>query len=347
MRWLRWIGFGGLVLIGLAAIVYWFYIYPTFWTANVKPAGTPHIVTIPTGSSYADVEQILEEASVLEQISTFRRCANQLKYPNLVKPGRYQLTPGWSNLQLVRHLRSGQQEPVRLTFHNVRLLDELAGVIARQIEPDSSSLLRVFDQQIPAILPHADQQADTALCFFLPNTYQVYWNTTPEGLIQRLDRDYQAFWTPTRRQQAQDLAMTPNQVYTLASIVEKETQVNPEKARIAGVYLNRLQRGIPLQADPTVVFAKRAFTARRVLKKDLAFDSPYNTYLYAGLPPGPICMPSLASLEAVLQAEEHDYLYFCARPDNSGAHNFARTLTAHLANARRFQRWLDQQGIYQ
>lgn len=333
-----------LLLIGVAAV--WFaWVYPVFLKPNDPAASEMVYLEIPTGSDYQEVRLRLSSAKLVSDVRHFDRCADLLKYPNLVKPGRYRIDPTWNNLTLVRHLRSGQQAPVRLTFNNVRTLPELAGKVARYLEPDSMSFTDAFFR-IRELLPDSPVGVDSTLCLFLPNTYELYWNTSPVAFLERMHREYKLFWTEARQSAAARQGLTPVQAYILASIVEKETLVQDEKPRIAGVYLNRLQRGMLLQADPTVVFALGDFEKERVLFRDLEVDSPYNTYKYPGLPPGPIFMPDTRTIDAVLQAEAHDYLYFCARPDNTGRHAFAKTLDQHNANARKFQQWLNQRGVY-
>lgn len=342
-----WILTAGLAAIAGGAALFWFlWFYPIFLKPNTTQASNPFTLDIPTGQTLAGLLSQLEEQGILHDKGTFRQCALRLNLDTRIKPGRYRLTPGWNNLQLVRHLRSGQQVPVRLIINNIRTLEELAGRLSTQIEPDSVTLLRgLLDGDRSLDTLYFDDE--TLLCLFLPNTYEVWWSVTPAQLLERMKREYRKFWTAERQAQAEQLGMDPLQVCVLASIVEKETRVRQEMSTIAGVYLNRLQTGMLLQADPTVVFALRAFDKERILTRDLEVDSPYNTYRYPGLPPGPITLPELHTLDAVLRAEKHDYLFFCARPDNSGAHAFAKTHNAHIINARKFRRWLDQRGIFQ
>ncbi|MCB0689193.1 MAG: endolytic transglycosylase MltG, partial [Saprospiraceae bacterium] len=239
---------------------------------------------------------------------------------------------------------SGNQTPVNLVINNVRTINDLAGKIASQVEVDSSTLANYLKD--PSFLNKFDLDAEDAMTLFIPNTYQVYWTVSPDALSERLSQEKIKFWESNDRvRKATDLNLTPAQVYTLASIVERETQAGKERPTVAGLYLNRLKQGIPLQADPTVVFATGIYDLRRVLNVHLEIDSPYNTYKYAGLPPGPIFMPSIQSIDAVLDAEKHDYLYMCARPDNSGLHAFAASLSAHNQNANRYRQWLNDRGI--
>jgi UPF0755 protein len=248
-----------------------------------------------------------------------------------------------SNNDLVALLRSGRQDPVKLIFNNIRTPEQLAGRIARQIEADSVSLITAFRDTNR--LNKLGIPMHHLAMLFIPNTYEFFWNTTAEGFIERMIREYDAFWSGNRDERLPAIRMSRAEVVTLASIIEMETRKNDEKDRIAGVYMNRLRIGMRLQADPTLVFAHGDFSIRRVLKRHKNIDSPYNTYRYAGLPPGPIAFPSISSIDAVLNYETHDYLYFAAREDFSGYHNFSRTYYQHLANARRYHRALNERNI--
>ena len=240
-------------------------------------------------------------------------------------------------------LCGGLQTPVKVTFNNMRDVDMLAGRIATQIEADSSSLSILLHNQ--DYVKQLGFNNYTIPALFLPDTYEFYWNTDSEGFVNRMFQEYNKFWNEERKQQAQTKGLTPVQVSTLASIVNKETNMSDEMPRVAGVYLNRLKSNWLLQADPTLVFAWNDFTIKRVLDRHKEIESPYNTYKYPGLPPGPICIPSLAAVKAVLNAEDHHYFYFCAKEDFSGYHNFAKTLAEHNRNAAKYQQALNQRGI--
>ena len=248
-----------------------------------------------------------------------------------------------SNNQLVNMLRGGLQSPVKVTFNNIRDVDMLAGRIADQIEADSTSISNLLHNQ--QYINQLGFDSATIPALFLPDTYEFYWTTDAEGFVSRMFQEYNKFWNDERKQQAAAKNLTPIQVSTLASIVNKETNMSDEMPRVAGVYLNRLKNNWLLQADPTLVFAWKDFSIRRVLDSHKEIESPYNTYKYIGLPPGPICIPSLAAIKAVLNAEEHHYFYFCAREDFSGYHNFAKTLAEHNRNAAKYQQALNQKGI--
>jgi UPF0755 protein len=260
-----------------------------------------------------------------------------------IKPGKYKITKGLSNIELVRLLRSGKQEPIKLTFQNIRLKTDFAGYIGKNFEIDSLAFLNMLDS-IDLVRQYGFDE-ETIFCMFIPNTYEMYWNTSKEKFFERMQKEYVKFWHTERIAQAKTIGLSPVQVSILASIVDQEALLNREMVRIAGVYMNRLNRGIKLEADPTVIFANGDFTVKRVLYKLLQKDSPYNTYKYSGLPPGPICMPSVAAIDAVLHFEKHNYIYFCAKEDFSGLHNFASNVTEHQMNARKFQQALNNRGI--
>jgi UPF0755 protein len=261
-----------------------------------------------------------------------------------IKPGRYILKGGWSNYEFLSTIRSGNQSPFMVVVRSQRSLEKFASSISAQIEADSGSLIRAFTE--PEFLESQKIDPENVLSYIIPNSYEFYWNTSAEQFRDRIVKEHNDFWRSNNRiSKAASLGMEPEEVYTLASIVEKETAKVEERPTIAGVYLNRLQRNIPLQADPTVIFANQDYNIRRVLNKHLEIDSPYNTYKYSGLPPGPISMASISSIDAVLNAEDHNYLFFCARPDDSGLHQFASTLSEHNRNARKFHNWLNSRGI--
>jgi UPF0755 protein len=254
----------------------------------------------------------------------------------LIKPGHYVLQEGMSNDALINMLRLGTQTPVQVIFNNIRTKEQLARVISKQIEADSSSLMAFLNDT--AYLLALGLNNETALCLFIPNTYEFFWNTSARQFMDRMQREHDAFWAGNREEKARAIGLSQAEVITLASIVDKETNKNDEKAAIAGVYMNRLDRNWLLQADPTLVYASGDFGLTRVLNIHKEINSPYNTYMYAGLPPGPICIPSIASIDAVLNYEDHDYFFFCAKDDFSGYHVFAKSITQHNRNARRYHK---------
>ena len=332
----------GILTVFTLAFGYW--LYKTVMSPNVQTAGGKEVVIyIPTGSDFGQVESILSESSFLINEKSFHWVAQKKDYPENIRPGRYLVKDGMSNNQLVNMLRGGLQSPVKVTFNNIRDVDMLAGRIATQIEADSASISNLLHNQDYINQLGFNNQTIPAL--FLPDTYEFYWNTDAEGFVVRMFQEYNKFWTEERKQKAQSKGLTPIQVSTLASIVNKETNMSDEMPRVAGVYLNRLKNNWLLQADPTLVFAWDDYSIRRVLDRHKEIESPYNTYKYIGLPPGPICIPSIAAIKAVLDVEDHNYFYFCAKEDFSGYHNFAKTLTEHNRNAIKYQQALNQRGI--
>ncbi len=320
-----------------------YYAYQIVYTPNVDTKGQPAFVYIPKGATFLQAMDSVEASGVIIDKLSMRFMAKLMDYDELVKPGRYELVNGWSNRQLIGVLRSGEQTPVKLTFNNVRLRSQLAEKLALEVEPDVETIDSLLNDQ--AYLQSLGFDTTTVVSMFIPNTYEVYWTTTAPELLARMKTEYDKFWTPERKAKAAKLGLSPKEVSTLASIVQAETIKNDEKPRVAGVYLNRLHKGMLLQADPTVVFAVRDFTIRRVLNTHLKTDSPYNTYKYKGLPPGPINVPNISSIDAVLNPEQHNYIYFCAKEDFSGYHSFAVTQAEHLANARRYQKALTARNI--
>ena len=290
------------------------------------------------------VLKLLTDSGKLINPGNFKTFARLKDYPKNIKTGAYQIQAGWGNNKLINMLRSGAQTPVMVTFNNIRTREDLAGKLARQLQSDSLSFLLAFKNDSNAT--RNGFKPETFPSLFIPNTYSLYWTTTPSVFLTRMKREYESFWNETRTSKAKILGLTADQVATLASIVQEESNKNDEKPVIAGVYLNRLRKKWPLQADPTVRFALGDFTIRRILTAQLSVDSPYNTYKIAGLPPGPINFPEISSLEAVLNAITHDYFYFCAKEDFSGYHNFAKTLAEHNNNARKYQEALNKRKIF-
>lgn len=292
---------------------------------------------------FEDVIHNIGELHLVDDTATFRWAAKKMEYPGRVKPGKYKLDPGMNNRTLINKLGGGFQEPVKLRFENVRLKENLAAVLANQLEPDSIAFINLLNNDSLARSYGFD--AENFFSMFIPNTYEFYWNTSADAFAKRMHEEYQKFWNKERTEKAANLNLTPQQVSVLASIVKGEALHTDEMPTIAGLYLNRLQKGMLLQADPTVIFANNDFTIRRVLYRHLRTDSPYNTYLYRGLPPGPIMMPSISSIDAVLNYQQHNFLYMCAKEDFSGYHNFAVTQAEHNINARKFQQALNERNI--
>jgi UPF0755 protein len=339
-RFKHWIILSGLILM-ISLIVLSYNIYNKIYQPNVEQTTT---IFISTGSDYQKVLSILKDKNILFDVKSFNWVAKRKMYPSLVRPGAYKIEKGWNNNVLVDRLRSGIQTPVNVTFNNIRLRENLAGVLPHYLEPDSASFLAVLNND--SLANQYGFTHENFTCLFIPNTYEFYWTTTPLKFIARMKREYDLFWNESRRNKAALLSLSPPQVMTLASIIQEETNKNDEKSRISGVYINRLQKGWLLQADPTIRYAMRDFSVKRILTDYLKIDSPYNTYKYSGLPPGPINFPDISSIDAVLNSEKHDYLYFCAKDDFSGYHNFAKTLYEHNINAAKYQRALNNLKIW-
>lgn len=321
-----------------------FYFYQIFFSPNtLVESDQPYYLKIPSNAVFKNVvDQLYEEKAINDALS-FSFVSKVLGYQDAVKPGLYKIDPKMNNLSLVRMLRSGRQLPVKVTFNNIRTKEELAEKITANLEVTEEQFLALIQDSV--YIRKFGFEEETIMSMFVPNTYEFWWNTSPEALFDRMYKEYQSFWTDERKQKAQALGLNQQEVSTLASIVQAESQKSDERPKIAGVYLNRLRIGMPLQADPTLVFAAGDFSIKRLTAVQMAIESPYNTYKYAGLPPGPINLPDINSLNAVLNYESHDYLYFCAKEDFSGYHAFAINYNDHMANARRYQRALNAANI--
>ncbi len=332
-------------LIVLVALILVLAVYRVISGSVTVADGERAVIYIPEGSSYAQVMDSVKSAGLMiENKMILDWIAGKKGYPQRIRPGRFVVEKSMSYSGFINMLRSGRQSPVNVTFNNIRTINDLAGVVSKQIEADSADIVAFFCN--PANYSGDGFTGETILSLFIPDTYELYWNTDPAKFYARMLREYNRFWNDKRLQQADKIGLTGPEVSTLASIIDHETTKADEKPLIAGVYLNRLKRGIPLQADPTIKFAVNDFTMNRILNKHLLIDSPYNTYKYKGLPPGPITCPSIESIDAVLNAAVHDYLFFAARPDFSGYHNFSRTLREHNRNAAMYQRELNRRKIF-
>jgi len=332
-----------LVAIVLVASAYGYSIYKKIFSANTSFSEAEVYVYITTHSRYQDVERILNP--YIKSMDNFRLTAEKKNYPQNIKSGRFLLKNGMNNNDIINSLR--QNIPIQLKFNNQETIEHFAGRIAQQIEPDSLSILNSILNS--DFLAENGFTQETILSMFIPNTYEFFWNTSAWQFRERMAKEYRRFWTNERLEKAKRHNLTPQQVSILASIVQKETVKIDERAKIAGVYLNRLDKKMLLQADPTVIFAiKKHFndwekSIKRVLLKDTKIESPYNTYFVAGLPPGPIVMPDISVIEAVLNPEKHDYLYFCASVERFGYHEFAKNLQQHNVNAAKYHQWIQQQ----
>jgi len=314
--------------------------YKTFMAENVRNREVT--VVVPPAATFEQVMDTLRKYEVLESEKTFRRTADVLKYKTM-RVGKYDISDCRSNLDLVRLLRRGQHYPVKFTFNNVRTADQFVERVGNTFffEPEELSAL-LHDRNAMQTYGLTDT---TAVCLFIPNTYEIYYDITASEFLDRMYADYQKFWNDTRRATADEIGLTPVQVATLASIVEEENMRPSEKAIIAGLYINRLNKGMLLQSDPTVKFALGDFARKRILNADLQVESPYNTYKYAGLPPGPIRIPEASTMDSVLHYRHHNYLYMCAKEDFSGYHNFTESAAVHAQNAARYRAALNARNI--
>jgi UPF0755 protein len=332
----------GILASGLIAASF---LFGLVFISCVVPADKPAVIYIPRGATYTDVlDSIRSGGLIIKNQGIFDWVAAKKNYPSLVKPGRYVVDGKMNCNDFINMLRSGRQTPVRVTFNNIRTMNDLAGKIGRQIETDSAAIISFLED--PANYSDDGFTRENIMSVFIPDTYELLWSSDPEQFYTRMLREHRRFWNAERKEKAGRINLSETEVSILASIVDEEAVVADEKPRIAGVYINRLKRGIPLQADPTIKFAVNDFTLNRILNQHLLADSPYNTYKYKGLPPGPIRCPSIDGIDAVLNAEKHDYLYFVARADFSGYHNFSRTLTEHNRYADQYRKELNRRKIY-
>lgn len=329
-----------LLLVLVSAVV----LYRIVFGLNVRSSVYRASIYIPEGASYSQVIDSLRTHVEIRNMRLFDWIAREKGYPGSIKSGRYVVDRPMSYNELINTLKSGRQTPVKVTFSNIRTPGELAGMLAHQIEPDSTEIMNFLSDASKYSKDGFNRE--TIISVFIPDTYELYWNTGPSGLYSRMLQEYRKFWNSSRLEKSREIGLTPTEVSTLASIIDFEAMKSEEKPRIAGVYLNRLRRGIPLQADPTIKFALNDFALNRILYEYLKVDSPYNTYKYKGLPPGPIGCATVKSIDAVLNAEKNDYLYFAARADFSGYHNFSKTLAEHNRNAAQYQRELNRRKIF-
>jgi UPF0755 protein len=329
---------------GIIFLILSFFAYKQLFGISVFPIDKPCVLYIPSGSSYNQVLDSIRSNLEVRNPELFMRVANKKRYPQSIKPGRYIIKEPLSVNELINILRSGRQSPVKVTFNNIRTLNQLAGKFGKQLETDSVQIMDFFADE--SNFSADGFTKETIISLFIPDTYELFWNTGPEGVYQRMLKEYNRFWNEERLARAAEKELNRIEVSILASIIDDEVTKKDEKPRIAGVYLNRLKRGIPLQACPTIKFAMNDFTITRVLKVHLETESPYNTYKYKGFPPGPIGCPSIEGIDAVLNAEKHDYLFFAAKADFSGYHNFSRTLSEHNRYAAEYQRELNKRKIF-
>ena len=340
-----------ILLIFLIALIVGGYMgyemYQRVYQSNVTLENTTDkYFYIYSDDSFADVVNSLYKKGYIKNRESFSWVAEKkANFKNNIHPGRYQIKEGMNNNQLVDLLRSGIQIPVKVTFNNVRTISELSGKITKNLVCDSLSFYSLVSSK--EFTSKFGFNTTTILTLFLPNTYEFNWNTSAEGIIKRMATEYKKFWTANRVAKAKKLHLSQSEVAILASIVQAEQTIHSdERPIVAGLYINRMRKKMLLQSDPTVIYGVGDFTIKRVLTKHLKKDSPYNTYMYKGLPPGPINLPSIKSLDAVLNYSHHNYIYMCAKEDFSGYHNFAKSYNQHLINARKYQRELNKRKIY-
>lgn len=336
-------------LIGLVVAGYFaYYVYSAMFAPNTAFNNEEAYIYVPTDASYAEVREQLQP--LLEDIEKFDALAERKKYNTNIKAGKFKIEKGMNNNDIINSIRSNNL-PIKVIFNNQPTLEDLAGRVGNQIEADSTELINAMKNA--DFLSSNDFSNKNALSMYLPNSYEFFWNTSADEFRDRMLKEYNRFWTDSRKQKAEKLNLSPDEVMTLASIVYEESKQPQEQPRIAGVYLNRLRIGMPLQADPTLKYAAyqlpeyKNTIIKRVLNKHKTIDSPYNTYMYAGLPPSLVTMPDISAIDAVLNPEKHDYVYFAADPKKLGYHKFAKTLAQHNQNARAYQQYLNQQGIRQ
>ena len=331
-------------LVGMAGFSY--YVYQNIFTPNTGFNNPQAHVFIPTGATFKMVQE--ELSPLLKDMNTFVTVAQRKGYSSNIKAGHFIIKKGSNNNEIINSIRSGNI-PVTIKFNNQERLENLAGHLAKQIELDSASLL---DAMLDVdFLKVSGFTQDTALGMYIANSYEVYWNTSPKAFCQKMLKEYNAFWNTSRVAKAKAISLSKDQVMALAAIVQKETAMIQERPMVAGLYLNRLKKGMLLQADPTVIFAKKKTennfkqVIKRVLFKDLKIASPYNTYRYSGVPPGPITMPDVSAIDGVLNYKKHDFYFMVADVENFGYHKFAKTLSAHNRNKKQYVNWINKQGV--
>ena len=331
-------------LVGMAGFSY--YVYQNIFTPNTGFNNPQAHVFIPTGATFKMVQE--ELSPLLKDMNTFVAVAQRKGYSSNIKAGHFIIKKGSNNNEIINSIRSGNI-PVTIKFNNQERLEDLAGHLAKQIELDSASLL---DTMLDVdFLKVSGFTQDTALGMYIANSYEVYWNTSPKAFCQKMLKEYNAFWNTSRVAKAKAISLSKDQVMALAAIVQKETAMIQERPMVAGLYLNRLKKGMLLQADPTVIFAKKKTennfkqVIKRVLFKDLKIASPYNTYKYSGVPPGPITMPDVSAIDGVLNYKKHGFYFMVADVENFGYHKFAKTLSAHNRNKKQYVNWINKQGV--
>lgn len=331
---LYFVAFDILLFLGV-----WF----VFFSSNTGNFSNKKYLYIKTGSTYEQVLQTIQDSAIVKNITSFKRMAKWFSLSENIHPGRYEIKEGMGNYTIVNMIKKGQQSIVKLVINKLRTKNDIIRKLSSQLEPDSLSWVVLLNDKNFLVKNNID--SNQLQCLVMPNTYEFYWNTTPQKVFDKLLAYKEKFWNEERKSKAQKMNLSDIQVIIIASIVEEETNKNDEKPNIASVYLNRYRIGMNLGADPTVKFAVGDFKLKRILNIHTQVSSPYNTYRVPGLPPGPICTPSESSIDAVLNATDTKYIFFCAKEDFSGYHNFATNYTEHLANAKRYQQALNARNI--
>ena len=337
---------GVIIILGvIGAAIGGYYFYGKIFKSNVTIKDNESVIVyIPTHATYQEVLDSLYAKNIINDKITLEWVMKQKNYKNNIYAGRYEIINGMSNNDLVDLLRSGKQSPIKVTFNNIRLKTELAGRISKQITADSTLILEALNNE--ALISELGFTTENILVIFIPNTYELYWNTSAEQFVRRMHKEYQNFWTEERKSKATKTGLSEIEVSILASIVQAEqTLQKSEQPIIAGLYINRLNKKIPLSSCPTLIYAHGDFSIKRVLDKHIEIESPYNTYKYAGLPPGPITLPEIRAIDAVLNYEKTDYLYMCAKEDFSGYHYFSKILSQHLNYAKRYHNAANKRGV--
>ena len=319
------------------------YLYVLLFGSNTGEFSDKTFLFVPTGSTYSDLLKNLEENHVVRNIHSFDQMAKRIGLPTSVHPGKYQIKQGMGNFTIVQMLKGGKQIPVKLVINKLRTEDDIVRKICSSLDADSNAMRMLFKDTSFLSKYHIDSNQIQVIV--MPDTYQFYWNTDSRKAMEKIAKNYMKFWTKDRRDKAKKMNLSVSQVITLASIVEEETNIDEDKPKIASTYLNRLRKGMPLQADPTLKYAVGDFMLKRLTEVQMRSFSLYNTYRNKGLPPGPICTPATATIDATLDAPQTDYLYFCAREDLKGYSNFSSTYTEHMANAKKYQEALNNRGI--
>jgi len=336
-KFIKWIGYA--LVVAFLYIVYIFFAPNFFQKTNEKA-----FLCIPDSSTFEDVVSLLNQASKVGNTNSFIQVAGIMHYGEKIRSGRYELKQGMNNFQLIRVLRSGRQTPVQLSFNNIRTKQQLAARLGEQLMADSTSILNLLNDT--EFLSTYNLNPNTSVSLFIPDTYEVFWNTDAKKLFERMSKEYKKFWNEERQAKAAAIPLTQSEVSTLASIVEEETNNKTDRPMVAGLYINRLKTGMPLQADPTVKFALGDFGIKRILFGHLRTESPYNTYKIIGLPPGPIRVATPNAIDAVLNYSHHNYIYMCASETLNGEHKFAVTWAEHLKNANKYRNELDERKIH-